>query len=79
MIGALQITLTSMGIFPLLLSASPQSGGIVEEISKQLYLSDGKAIGGCDAILVSSPGIILSTLLTAPYPSMRNVNFVVRL
>ena len=56
----------TVGIFPLLLIASPQSGVITEEISRQLQQSDGKTIGDCDAILLSSPGNILSTLLTAP-------------
>ena len=46
----------SVGIFPLMLNASPQSEIIVQEISRQLHLSDGKGIGDCDAILVSSSG-----------------------
>ena len=35
-----------------------QSEAIIEEISKQLLLSDGKKVGDCDAILVKSPGEI---------------------
>ena len=57
MIDLLQFAM-SVGIFPLLLNASPQPGKIVQEISKQLHLSDGKRIGDCDAILVSSTGYI---------------------
>lgn len=67
MIRELHIILCiTLGILPLLLLASPQSGVITEEISRQLQLSDGKTIGDCDAILLSSPGDILSTLFTAP-------------
>ena len=35
-----------------------QSEAIIEEISKQLLLSDGKKVGDCDAILVKSLGEI---------------------
>ena len=35
---------------------------VIEEISKQLQLSDGKAVWDCDAILVSSPGVLDSQL-----------------
>ena len=62
MICVLHIILTlSVGI-PYQVHATLPSGNyrdkVMEEISKQLLLSDGKEVGDCDAILVSSPGEI---------------------
>ena len=37
-------------------------GHVMEEISRQLQISDGKEIWDCDAILVSSPGELDSQL-----------------
>ena len=69
MIRELHIILhITIGIFPLLLIASPPSAGIMEEISKQLHLSGGKTIGDCDAVLVSSPGdIFINSVKLHPY------------
>ena len=47
----------SAGTYPTV-HAIIQPGKVIEEISKQLHLSDGKKVGDCDAILVSSPGEI---------------------
>ena len=49
----------SVGISPQV-HAVPPTVKIIEEISKQptVLLSDGKEVGDCDAILVSSPGEI---------------------
>ena len=48
--------------------ANPTSGNyrdhVIQEISRQLQLSDGKEIWDCDAILVSSPGEIDSQITT---------------
>ena len=54
----LHIILTfSVGI-PFRVHAIIQAGRVMEEISRQLHVSDGKTVGDCDAILVSSPGNI---------------------
>ena len=53
-------------ILAIILGFSSQASGnaayrqIIEKISEQLLESDGKVVADCDAILVSSPGKILT-------------------
>ena len=58
MVGSSHIILAiaiCIGTIPIVHSVL-QSERIIEETSNQLLESDGKRVGDCDAILVSSPG-----------------------
>ena len=74
MILVLHIFLSLSTWVPYQVQATHYVTKVKEEVSNQLMLSGGKAVGECDAILVSSPGELLQQHCYSKYISWINVS-----